>query len=78
MLPLIDTVDDGMATVGPGKEIHVEFPARRDQTPTEWTRRYVLETNGWWKDMDLFTRDGNTVTPFAVEEFEKQCHTDLP
>jgi hypothetical protein len=27
----------------------------------------VLETRGWCKDMDLFTRDGETVDPLPVE-----------
>ena len=28
-----------------------------------WTRRFVLEARGWCEDMDLHTRDGDTVEP---------------
>jgi hypothetical protein len=36
------------------------------QRPRGWTRRYVLEARGWCKDMDLYTRDGDTVEPLPA------------
>ena len=60
---LVATVDDAVAIIGPGEEVHLEFGAPREPPPQGWTRRYVLQANGWAKDMDLFTRDGETVGP---------------
>jgi len=31
--------------------------------PEGWSRRVQLELAGWCKDMDLFTRDGETLAP---------------
>jgi len=59
---LVTATDDTMAIIGPGEEIHLEFIAAAP-TPSGWQRFFVLETNGWAKDMDLFTRDGETVGP---------------
>jgi tetratricopeptide (TPR) repeat protein len=59
---LVGEVDDAVALIGPGEEAHLEFPAP-PPPPAGWTRRLVLETHGWTKDMDLYTRDGETVGP---------------
>jgi tetratricopeptide (TPR) repeat protein len=59
--------DDGALVVfGSGEEISLDFagiPAAAQGT----TRRFVLEARGWCKDMDLFTRDGETVDPLPVQ-----------
>ena len=31
-----------------------------------WMRVYVLESEGWCKDMDLYTKDGMTVGPLPT------------
>ena len=54
--------DDAVAVFGPGEEVELRFEAPPN-APAGWTRRYVLEARGWAKDMDLFTRDGETLTP---------------
>jgi len=59
---LVTTWDDAVAIIGPGEEVHLEFKASALVAPG-WRRFFVLETNGWAKDMDLFTRDGETVGP---------------
>ena len=59
---LVSTQDDAVAIIGPGEEIHLEFEAAKP-VPDGWQRHFVLETNGWAKDMDLFTGDGETVGP---------------
>lgn len=59
---LVAETDDALAIIGPGEEIHLEFvppPA----PPPGWSRRLVLETHGWTKDMDLYTKDGETLDP---------------
>lgn len=54
--------DDAVAIIGPGEEVHFEFPVASPR-PDWSTRRFVLRVNGWAKDMDLYTRDGDTVAP---------------
>jgi hypothetical protein len=60
---LIAERDDALAIIGPGEEIHAEFRAELPALAAGWTRRFVLETHGWAKDMDLYTRDGDTLAP---------------
>ncbi len=55
--------DDALVVLGSGEEVHAEFAAPAEAPPSDWTRRLVLETRGWTKDMDLYTRDGETVGP---------------
>ncbi len=59
---LIKAVDDAVAIIGSGEEVHLEFMAP-DAVAQDWSRRFVLEARGWAKDMDLFTRDGGKVGP---------------
>ena len=59
---LVTTADNALAIFGPGEEIHLEFTAPPSSVPG-WTRRLVLESHGWCKDMDLYTQHGGTVEP---------------
>ncbi|MFN7980077.1 MAG: CRTAC1 family protein [Vicinamibacterales bacterium] len=60
---LLAAADDATVVLGPGEEVLVEFDAPAAPPPRGWTRRYVLKARGWCKDMDLYTQDGDTVTP---------------
>jgi tetratricopeptide (TPR) repeat protein len=60
---LVSETDDAVATIGPGEELHLEFAAPQSEPLAGWTRRFVLETRGWCKDTDLYTKDGDTVEP---------------
>ena len=60
---LLRETDDAVAIFGAGEELHVEFTAPVDPLPSGWRRYMVLETNGWTKDRDLYTKDGETVAP---------------
>ena len=63
-MELLANADGATAIIGPGEEVHLEFDATTiPPVPSGWTRRFVLETHGWCKDMDLYTRDGATVGP---------------
>jgi Tfp pilus assembly protein PilF len=64
---LLAATDDAVAVIGPGEEIRVRF-ASPPPVPEGWTRRYVLEADGWCKDMDLFTGDGETVGPLPMRD----------
>ncbi len=61
---LVSKADGAMAIFRPGEETHLEYDATTlGPLPEGWTRRLVLETRGWCKDMDLYTRDGATIGP---------------
>jgi len=60
---LVTAADDAVAIFGAGEEIHLEFAAPGQPLPPGWSRVYVLKTRGWCKDMDLYTKDGDTVEP---------------
>jgi hypothetical protein len=63
---LLGTADDALVVLGPGEEVHAEFAAPdRDPRPG-WSRQLVLETRGWTKDMDLYTKDGERVEPLPA------------
>ena len=59
---LIARTDGAPVVFGPGEEVAIDF-ASPPPPPEGFTRRYVLEVDGWCKDMDLFTRDGETIDP---------------
>ena len=61
--PLVAEDDAAVAIFGPGEEVTVAFEAPRAAAPEGWTRQLVLEARGWCKDMDLYTRDGETIEP---------------
>ncbi|MCP4217073.1 MAG: hypothetical protein GY765_20665, partial [bacterium] len=59
---LVAVKDNGLLIFGAGEGVHLEF-AEPEPLATGWTRVYVLETEGWCKDMDLFTNTGDTLAP---------------
>ena len=61
--PLVAEEDHAVAIFGPGEAVVLDFEAPRSSAPQGWTRRLVLELRGWCKDMDLYTRDGETIEP---------------
>lgn len=66
-LPLVADEDDALAIIGPGEELHARFAVPASPPPAGWGRHYVLETRGYAKDMDLYTRDGDAVGPLPVK-----------
>jgi len=62
-MELVAATDDAVAIFGPGEAVHLEFEAPAEEPRHGWTRVYVLEVDGWCKDMDRFTKDGSTVAP---------------
>jgi hypothetical protein len=70
--PLVEHDDDAVAIIGPGEGVLLEFAAPDAPLPTGWTRRLVLDAKGWCKDMDLYTKDGETVAPLPGEDSEQR------
>jgi hypothetical protein len=64
-LELLAEQDEAVAIIGPGEEVQVEF-AVPSPAPAGWSRQLVVEARGWAKDMDLFTRDGETIAPLPT------------
>jgi tetratricopeptide (TPR) repeat protein len=60
-LPLVTEQDDACATFAGGEELQLAFTAPAESAGTN--RHWVLELDGWCKDMDLFTKDGETLDP---------------
>ena len=67
-LPLVNLTDDASAIIGPGEEVRLRFLADLDDKSKNWSRHFVLETNGWAKDKDLYTRDGDTLAPIPIRD----------
>ena len=59
---LLREADDAVAIFGPGEEVSLAYPLP-PQLAAGSQRVYVLEAHGWCKDMDLYTRTGETVGP---------------
>jgi len=74
---LIAEPDDALAIIGAGEEIHVEFAAELSPPRQGWTRRFVLETHGWAKDMDLYTRDRDTLAPLPAADAARAGREEL-
>lgn len=64
---LVEAANNAFAIVGPGEELHLEFSAPTS-VPENFKRVVVLEVRGFAKDMDLYTRDGETVEPMPFAE----------
>ena len=60
---LVRETDDALAVFGPGEEIDFAFAAPGQPPASGWMRQWVLRLNGWCKDRDLYTKDGQTLEP---------------
>ena len=64
--PLVDSTDDACAIIGPGEELRVRFETPASIPAPGMTRYWVLELDGWCKDMDLFTVEGEQLEPLPA------------
>jgi len=68
---LLRTVDDGFVIMGRGEEIVLEFDAATlGPLPEGWARSLFLHADGYCKDMDLYTAEGDTVGPLPFHAME--------
>jgi len=68
--PLLLETDDAVAIFGGGEEVRLEFEAGLPPTSPGWSRAWVLELDGWCKDMDPFTGKGETLEPLPTRDAE--------
>ena len=67
--PLLVDVDDACAMFGPGEEIRLRFTPPAEPIPgSETTRHWILQLNGWCKDMDRYTGSGATIDPLPTRD----------
>ena len=64
---LVNRLDGALAIIGSGEEVHLEFAAP-SPAPPDRERVFAIEFHGWAKDMDLYTRDGQTLSPLPAPE----------
>lgn len=74
-LELVRDTEGALVIIGPGEELRLDFPLPQESAPEGWTRRYVMEANGWSKDMDLYTKDGDSVAPVPGDETSERRAT---
>jgi len=70
---LLSREDGAPVVFGPGEEVAIDFAPPTDAPRPGTTRRYVLDARGWCKDMDLFTRDGETIDPLPGEPVDREA-----
>lgn len=63
-MELVAELDGAVAIVGSGEEVHLEFEAMSG-TENGMIRYFVLEFNGWARDLDLYTQYAETVQPLS-------------
>lgn len=61
---LIESTDDAFVILGPGEEVAVEFRSEElPDPPPGYVRSWLLKTDSYCKDMDLYTAAGETLDP---------------
>jgi hypothetical protein len=69
--PLLEEADDRFVIMGRGEEIALEFDATRlPDLPEGRARTLVLHTDGYCKDMDLYTAFPDTVEPLPYHAMD--------
>lgn len=68
--PLLTSVDDAVAIFAGGEEVRLRFDARLAPLAAGWSRGFVLDLNGWCKDMDFLTGGGARVDPLPLRDSE--------
>lgn len=68
---LLERVDDRFVIMARGEEIALEFDGTAlPELPAGWSRTFVLHSDGYCKDMDLYTAFPNTVEPLPFHAMQ--------
>ncbi|MAI41542.1 MAG: hypothetical protein CMP95_03705 [Gammaproteobacteria bacterium] len=73
---LVERLDGAVAIIGGGEELHMEFIALPPPAE-EFNRFFVLDFRGWAKDMDLYTKDGETVDPLPMPSYADETRREF-
>lgn len=65
--PLLAATDDACAVFGPGEEVELRFAAVAPPA-AGMQRTWVLDVNGWCKDMDRYTGQGAELSPMPSRQ----------
>jgi tetratricopeptide (TPR) repeat protein len=69
VLPLLQQGDDQYIIADGGDEISIDFDAERlPKLPKGWKRDFLIYSEGWVKDGDLNTENGQTVLPLPFHK----------
>jgi hypothetical protein len=66
--PLLARTDDAVAVFGAGEEVRLRFGTGAPAPEPEGSRTWVLEVDGWCKDMDLLTGGGDILDPMPLRD----------
>jgi tetratricopeptide (TPR) repeat protein len=70
---LLAREDGALVVFGPGEEVAFDFASPAAAPAPGSRRRYLLDSRGWCKDMDVFTRDGETIEPLPVQPIDDRA-----
>jgi Flp pilus assembly protein TadD len=85
---LVSEVDDRLVVLGSGDEVRLLFEAAKlPRLPSGWRRDFLLKVDGWAKDRDANTAEGQSVEPLpfhgmssypyrASEKFPQKAYQD--
>lgn len=64
---LLEHQDNALAIIGAGEGIEMKFTDDLPQLDEGYTRYFILKFKGWAKDMDILTKQGETLAPIPAD-----------
>jgi len=78
VLPLLQNGDDEYVIADGGDEISIDFDAQRlPALPKGWKRDFLIYSEGWVKDGDLNTANGQTVAPLPFHKMPSYPYSNI-
>ncbi len=65
--PLVRDQDNALAIIGAGEAIELSYHDTLPTIPADHKRYFILQFKGWAKDMDILTKDGETLAPIPAD-----------
>lgn len=69
---LLQHTDNAVAIIGAGEGIEIKFKDDLPKLQAGYTRHYLLKFKGWAKDMDILTKQGETLAPIPSDGIVSQ------
>jgi hypothetical protein len=70
--PLVERRDDRFVISAPGDEIALSYDATHlSPVPAGWTRTFLLDADGFSKEMDLHSASPDTVAPLPFHDMSR-------